>query len=180
MCCFDSKLNIVKYETIGDVLEEFYTERLALYEVRRQHQIATMKDTLEELGAKWLFVKAIVDKRLKIINEEDEIVLAGLKQLLLPPRSDRASPDSLGAYEYLLRMRVDRIKKKAVQEAEEEVIEVKRRLAELEATSAKKIWTLELDQFVEAWTITQKHMLAIMSASKEVAVKPKRKVVKKA
>jgi len=180
MCCFDSKLNIVKYETIGDVLEEFYTERLALYEVRRQHQIATMKDTLEELGAKWLFVKAIVDKRLKIINEEDDVVLAGLKQLLLPPRSDRSNPDSLGAYEYLLRMRVDRIKKKAVQEAEEEVIEVKRKLAELEAMSAKKIWTLELDQFVEAWNGTQKHMLAIMSATKEVAVgKVKRKIVKK-
>ena len=179
MCCFDSHLNIVKYATIGDIIEEFYTERLAMYEVRRQHQIATMKDCLEELGAKWLFVKAIVDKKLKIINEEDDVVLAGLKELCLPPRSDRSSPDSLGAYEYLLRMRVDRIKKKAVQEAEEEVIEVKRKLAELEATSAKKIWTLELDQFVEAWTITQKHMLAIMSATKEEVVVKKRKLVKK-
>jgi len=168
MCCFDSKLNIVKYDTIGDILEEFYLARVALYEVRRQHQIATLKDHLEELGAKWLFVKSIVDGSLKIMNQEDDVVLAGLKKLGLPPRSDRSAPDSLDAYEYLLRMRVDRIKKKAVLEAEEEVAVTKQKLADLEATTAYTLWKLDLDNFMDAWGKAEKHMLAILSATKEV------------
>jgi DNA topoisomerase-2 len=173
MCCFDTKLNIIKYDTIGDIIEDFYGARLALYEVRRQHQIASMKDHLEELGAKWLFIRSIVDGSLKIMNQDDDVVLAGLKALKLPPRSDPEAPDTLGAYEYLLRMRVDRIKKKAVSEAEEEVIVVKDKLAELEKTSASTIWRLELNQFLTTWDATQKYMLGILSATKEVSAKKK-------
>jgi DNA topoisomerase-2 len=175
MCCFDNKLNIVKYDTIGDILEEFYVARLELYEVRRQHMIADLKDHLEELGAKWLFIRSIVDGSLKIMNMDDEVVLAGLKALNLPPRSDREAPDTLNAYEYLLRMRVDRIKKKAVVEAEEEVIIVKDKLAALEKKTASEIWRSELDEFMHAWSIAEKGILAIMSACKEVI--PKKKLV---
>ena len=179
MCCFDNKLNIVKYDTIGDIIEEFYVARLELYEVRRQHMIADLKDNLEELGAKWLFIRSIVDGSLKIMNQEDEVVLAGLKALNLPPRSDPESPDTLGAYEYLLRMRVDRIKKKAVTEAEEEVIIVKDKLAALEKTTASEIWGSELDDFMHAWTVAEKGMLSIMSASKTVVSKKKLVIKKK-
>jgi len=178
MCCFDTKLNIVKYDTVGDILEEFYVARLGLYEVRRQHQIAALKDHLEELGAKWLFIRSIVDGSLKIMNQDDEVVLAGLKALNLPPRSDRDAPDNLAAYEYLLRMRVDRIKKKAVAEAEEEVVIVKDKLIALEKTSASELWKVDLDEFMRTWTVAEKGMLSILSASKEV-VKTKKFVKKK-
>jgi DNA topoisomerase-2 len=178
MCCFDTKLNIVKYDTIGDILEEFYTARIGLYEVRRQHMIATLKDHLEELGAKWLFIRSIVDGSLKIMNMDDDVVLAGLKALNLPPRSDRQAPDSLTAYEYLLRMRVDRIKKKAVAEAEEEVIVIKDKLVALEKTTASELWKSDLDEFMQAWTSAEKGMLAVMSASKTV-VKSKKFIIKK-
>jgi DNA topoisomerase-2 len=179
MCCFDTGLNIVKYDTIGDILEDFYTARIALYEKRRQHQIATLKDQIEELDAKWLFIRSIVDGSLKIMNQEDDVVLAGLKKLELPPRSDRSAPDTLEAYEYLLRMRVDRIKKKAVIEAEEEVVEKRKKLAELEATTAYTLWKIDLEDFMGAWTSAEKHMLAILSATKDVSKGKKKVVVKR-
>ena len=179
MCCFDTKLNIVKYDCVGDILEEFFVARLALYEVRRQHQIAAMKDHLEELGAKWLFIRSIVDGSLKIMNQEDEVVLEGLKALNLPPRSDRDAPNTLGAYEYLLRMRVDRIKKKAVLEAEEEVVVTRDKLAQLEKTTAGAIWSLELEDFLGVWENTQKYMIGILSATKEVPKSKKKVLVKR-
>ena len=179
MCCFDTKLNIVKYDTIGDILEEFYVARLELYEVRRQHMIAALKDHLEELGAKWLFIRSIVDGSLKIMNQDDDVVLAGLKALNLPPRSDRDAPDSLAAYEYLLRMRVDRIKKKAVVEAEEEVIIVKDKLVALEKTTASELWKVDLDEFTRAWSVAEKGMMAILSASKTIVGKKKLVVKRK-
>jgi DNA topoisomerase-2 len=122
---------IKKYDTIGDILEQFFVYRLVSYEDRRQYQIAAMKDHLEEVEAKLNFVKAIVDGKLKIVNEEDDDVLKGLMALELPPRSDREAPETLGAYEYLLKMRVDRIKKKSVEESENEVSAVKKKLVEL-------------------------------------------------
>jgi DNA topoisomerase-2 len=180
MCCFDPHMNIVKYDTIGDILEQFYVNRLDSYEVRRQQQISTLKDQMEELQAKWNFVKAIVEGRLKLMNEEDDIVLKGLLKLGLPPRSDREAPETLGAFEYLLKMRVDRMKKKSVDEAAEDVEATKRKLAELESTSSASIWAKELEEFLECWERTEKHMLAVLSASTEMPEgKPKKKLIMK-
>jgi DNA topoisomerase-2 len=178
MCCFDTGLNIVKYDTIGDILEHFYTNRLLAYETRKQYQINALKDDLNELESKLTFIRAIVDGRLKILNEEDSVVLAGLQSLGLPPRSNRAEPNSLDAFEYLLRMRVDRIKKSSIEDAMKAIEEVKRKLLEIESTSISVIWNRELDEFIEAWNSTENNMNAILSASSELVVQ-KKKVIKR-
>jgi DNA topoisomerase-2 len=177
MCAFDTKMNIVKYDSVGDILEEFYTHRVVAYEARRQHQIATLRDQIEELNAKLVFVQAIVEGRLKIMNEEDETILAGLKALALPPRSDRDAPDTLGAFEYLLRMRVDRIKKKSVEEARSDLETVKGKLDALEKMTAERLWRAELDEFEAAWTDTEKHMLEILRAATNTDIVPKKKKI---
>jgi DNA topoisomerase-2 len=179
MCCFDSSNNIVKYDTVGHLLEEFYMNRLVKYEARRQHQIRELKDKLEELNAKWVFVRAIVDGRLKIMNEEDSVVLAGLLKLGLPPRSDRENPQMLGAFEYLLRMRVDRIKKSAVLEAEEDVKATTAQLEYFELTNARALWKDDLVAFQEAWQRHKQTMMGVLTASAEAGAvaQPKKKTV---
>jgi DNA topoisomerase-2 len=180
MCCFDTNMNIVKYATVGDILEEFFEKRIEMYEARRQHQIKVLKDDIEELDAKYRFVEGIVEGRLKIMNEEDDVVLGGLRKLGLPPRSDRENPNTLGAFEYLLRMRVDRIKKSSVQKAFEELEAARADLKTLESTIASEIWSKELVEFEQAWNLHEKNMLAIMQAScsKEVG-SPKKRIVRK-
>lgn len=176
---FDCNHNIIKYSCVGDILEDYFVNRLVKYEERRQHQIAALKDHLEEQKAKRDFVKAVVEGRMRIMNAADEDVLADMKKLGLPPRSKREEPDSLDAYEYLLRMRVDRMKKKSVEEAEGEVAKTKSDLAELEASTATKIWSTELGEFLEAWEKTQEKMLEILRASSSGGVAaPKKKILK--
>ena len=179
MCCFDSRNCIVKYDTIGHLLEEFYMNRLVKYEARRQHQIRELKDKLEELNAKWVFVRAIVDGRLKIMNEEDATVLAGLLKLGLPPRSDRENPQTLDAFEYLLRMRVDRIKKSAVLEAEEDVKATTAQLKHFEDTNARALWKGDLVAFQEAWQRHKQTMMGVLTASAEAGAvaAPKKKTI---
>jgi DNA topoisomerase II len=178
MCCFDTNMNIVKYNTIGDILEQFFVHRLVAYEERRQHQIQVLKDDLVEMEAKWRFLQSIVDGTLKIVNEEDDVVLAGLRRLGLPPRSKPEATDSLEAYEYLLRMRVDRIKKASIEEAKKECEVLRIRITELELLTASGIWGRELDSFLETWIVAEKNMLSVMSASKEKSAVPSGKVKK--
>jgi len=177
MCCFDTKRKIVKYATVGDIIEEFYGFRITMYESRRQHQIMVKKDQIEEFDAKYRFVQGIVEGRLKIVNEEDEVVLAGLKGLSLPPRSDRANPDTLAAYEYLLRMRVDRMKKSSVLEALKELEAARELLVALESTSAAQIWMGELDEFLAVWEKHEASMLGVLQAKSSIVVK--KKLIKK-
>jgi DNA topoisomerase II len=164
MCCFDPDMNIVKMETVGDILETFYGYRIVKYEERRQHQIAVLKDQIEELDAKVRFIRAIVEGRLKILNVDDSILLDGLLKLGVPPRSDREHPNTLGAYEYLLRMRVDRLKKSSVEDAEKELEGVKVKLKELETTTATTLWLAELDECASVWTTTEQRMITMLTA----------------
>lgn len=175
MCCFDSSMNIVRYDCIGDILEGFYGCRLEAYETRRQYQIASIRDTIEELEAKYTFVRGIIDGRILIMNQSDETVLESLLSLKLPPRSDRENPRTLGAYEYLLRMRVDRIKQSAVRDIEAELEKIRTTLAELVSTTASAIWLKELDEFLHVWDSQELHMLAVMSASSSENI-PKKKM----
>ena len=179
MCCFDAQRHIVKYETIGDILETYYVERLELYNKRKAYQIGEMKDHIEELEAKAIFVKGIVNGTLRLLNQPDDVVLKSLKDHKLPPRSDREKPDSLDAYEYLLRLRIDRIKKSAVIEIENDLIATKTKLAELINTTVGDIWAQELDEFSAAWHVHHEKVLSILYPdNKSKVVKKTKKVVK--
>ncbi len=185
MCCFDNQNTIRKYNTIGDLLEEYFAHRLVKYEERRAWQIAQLKDRIEELIAVRDFVRGVVEGAVKIMNVEDEVLLKSLHKLKLPPRSDREHPDSLKAYEYLLRMRVDRIKKSSIVEAEADVAAAEQALKDLEATTAVDIWSKELDSFLEAWDKHETAMMSVLTAGEGGAAaaagkKGKGKIAKRA
>ena len=178
MCAFDADHNIIKYDTIGDLLEDYYQTRLGLYEKRKAHQIKELNDRIEELSAKAKFIKGIVEGTIKIMNMEDTVVLASLKAHDLPPRSQPDKPDSLDAYEYLLRMRIDRIKKSAVIEVEKDLEVTKKTLEDLVKTTVTQIWHTELEEFLEAWRIHYAKVLDVLNPVGGVS-KTKKIIVKK-
>jgi DNA topoisomerase II len=178
MCCFDNNNTIRKYGTIGDMIEDYYGHRLTKYEERRAWQIAQLRDRIEELIAVRDFVRGVVEGAVKIMNVEDVELLRSLQALNLPPRSARDAPDSLKAYEYLLRMRVDRIKKSSIAEAEAAVLAAEEELNSLEATTAVDLWTTELDMFLDAWDKHEATMVGLLTAG-EVVMESKKKAKKR-
>ena len=64
-------------------------------------------------------------------------------------------------------MRVDRIKKKSVEEAEKDLAAAHGKLTELESTTARQLWSRELEEFLGAWKRTEKSMIEFLSASTE-------------
>jgi DNA topoisomerase-2 len=149
MVAFNVKGHIYRYASTGEILEEFYGERLSAYGKRKAHELARLLTELVELRARLLFVKAVVDKRLVIANVEDDVLLAALRALGLPALS--SGEDGLKGYEYLLRMRVDRLKATAVAELEREVAETQRRHDALAETKPESLWSTDLDEFDAAW-----------------------------
>lgn len=151
MVAFDNSGILRKFENVGQIMEEFFVERLAAYGRRKEHELQRLRKIIVELDARLVFVKAVVEKRLVVANAEDEELLAGLEGLKLPPLSEPDSPHSLKAYEYLLRMRVDRLKASAVAELEREVAETKATYERLEATTPQALWLEDLVVFEAAW-----------------------------
>ncbi len=184
MVAFNSEGKIHRYDTVGEILSEFYSVRLAAYGARKKAETDRMRTEIKELDARLVFVKAVVERRLVVANAEDAELLAGLKALGVPPISAPEMPDDLKGYEYLLRMRVDRLKAAAVHELEEEAAKAKAALAALEAMTLEGLWLKDLAEFEAAWEkYEEKRKAKAEDLSKEMDAKArdeKKKVVRKA
>jgi DNA gyrase/topoisomerase IV subunit B len=153
MTCFDTDFNIVKYKTVGDILEKFIEKRLPLYEARRQSILETLKKQIEELDARRRFIQAILDERLILQKKTDDEIVEQLKECNIPPLSNPTAPDDYNSYEYCVKMRIDRVKKAAVIELDKQITDKSSEIERLEAETASSLWMADLDEFDEAWKI---------------------------
>ena len=151
MTCFDTDFNIVKYKTLGDILEAFMEKRLPMYEARRVMLLAVLQKQIDELDAKRRFIQAILDDRLVLQKKTDEEIVAGLQANQIPPLSNPGAPDTYDSYDYVLRMRMDRVKAAAVLELDGQITEKRGEIEHLEAETASSLWLADLEEFHQAW-----------------------------
>lgn len=148
MVAFDCDGHIRRFGSAGAILESFYVKRIGGYVARKASELARLDALAQELDARVRFVRAVVSGKLVVANAEDADLLAGLQGLDLPALSPGSD---LHGYEYLLRMRVDRLKAAAILELEKELAAVRATRDELAAKSAEDLWLADLDVFSAAY-----------------------------
>lgn len=151
MCCFDADGHIVKYATVGDMLEAFFEKRFEGYVARKAALLAALEKELVELRARRKFIQLVLDEEIVIARKEDEEIVAAMKEHELPPLSEPAEPEIIKAYEYLLRMRLDRLKASAVTELTRQVDEAEAAYEELRGTAEATLWLRDLEAFSAGW-----------------------------
>jgi len=174
MVAFDPAMKITKYGKVGHILEAFYEPRLEAYEVRRCAEMKRLEAEAVEADAKARFIRAVLAGTLDLRRATDEQVMERMKAHDLPALSATAtataSGQSLDGWEYLLRLRMDRVKATAIEDAEK-AVEIARAAAEsLRNTTASQLWLKDLDEL----EVALEKMVAVR---KEVA--PKKKIIKK-
>ena len=152
MHCFDADFVMQKYDTIGDILEAFVGQRLPLYEQRRLKQLEQLAKEATELEAKRAFLQAMLDGRIVLMRKEEEEIIGMLKTCGIPPLSNPLEPDSYESYRYVVRLPMDRVKKSAIAELDEEVRVKREAMAELEKATPATMWLKDLEEFAAAWT----------------------------
>lgn len=177
MTCFDTEFRLVKYPTVGDMMEAFVEKRLPMYEARRQHQMDVLQKQMEEMDAKRRFIQAILDERLVIQKRSDEEIVAGLKECEIPPLSCPEKPDEYDSYDYVLRMRIDRLKESAIIDLDEQITEKQGQIDYLEQQTGASLWLKDLDEFEEAWKqyVSSREMESVAVASGQGAGAEKKK-----
>ena len=167
MVCFND-MKIKKYECVGNMIEEFYIERIKKYEERRQKEIASLKRDAIEADAKARFLRGVLEGTIDLRRKSDEAIVEIMKQHKLPALSKISEPDNVDSYEYLLRIRIDRVKASAIEDAEKAVLKAEELLKALENTSASVMWLRELDEFMSAWETMKKERLALLAGDGSV------------
>jgi len=140
MHAFNHKGIITKYETLNDILIEFWSVRLNLYETRRQHQIKT-------LNAKLPYHVNVVRFIRDQITEEPE---ANLKKKSLKECDDILGELEYqhvdGSYDYIMRLPVSAFTSEKIAKHEKDMADLKAEIERLENTNAEKMWLADLEQ----------------------------------
>jgi DNA topoisomerase-2 len=151
MVAFDKDFKLKRYESVGDIMEEYYGVRLTGYETRRSNELKRLERELREYDAKARFLQALLEDRMDLRRKSDDAIVAALKAEKLPALDNEAAPDSVDSYDYLLRMRMDRVKSSAVEEARKHVEAAQAALDLLRATSAANLWLRDLELVERSW-----------------------------
>ena len=167
MVAFDADMKIVKYSSPGSIAEAFYHPRLSAYEARRIKEMERLRAEAVETDAKARFIRAVLEGSLELRRASDEEIVSSLKAHSLPALS--GDPESIDGYEYLLRLRMDRVKANAIIEAEESVKKALAAVELLENTTASELWLKELDDFESGWVTMMKARVTAATPKKAVA-----------
>jgi len=157
MCCFvprrdgEEGLVIERFSCVGDILERFVELRLPSYAERRNRMLASLTKEITELQARRAFLQAVLDGRLELMRKTDEEIVEGMKRCGIPALSDPEKADYVEGYDYVLRMRIDRVKASAIAELDKEIAAKRAEIEHLEKETPGSMWMADIREFESAW-----------------------------
>ena len=177
MNCFDTELKITKYSCAGDILEAFYSPRLTAYETRRLKEMERLEHHMLECDAKSRFLRLVLEGTIDLRRKEDNEIVEIMKSHQLPPLS-KPDVEDIDSYEYLLRLRIDRVKAAAIKEIEQMLITARIAFETLRDTNASALWLTDINEFESAWRSMKAHREQVLSGASVGATAQKKRKFK--
>jgi DNA topoisomerase-2 len=180
MVAFDANSKITKYGSVGQMLEAYYVPRLAAYEMRRLNEIDRCEKDAVEADAKARFIRAVLEGTLDLRRATDSAIVQAMKTHDLPAlshasgqgvKAKETKEDDIDGWDYLLRLRMDRVKASAVEDAEKAAVAALTAVAVLQATTAAQMWLADLDEFEVSLTKMGEVRAAACSTGKRLPSK---------
>ena len=138
MHAFNAKGQITKYETLNAILHEFAEVRLALYETRRQKQIATLKAELPYHEDVMRFIEdQVADKPTLDFRKKAKDVC----EAALVAQKYRKVSDS---FDYIFRLPVSSFTLEQITKHQTKLTELRTEIARLESLTGAALWLTEL------------------------------------
>ena len=139
MHAFNHKGIITKYETLNDILAEFYDVRPGIYEKRRLHQIKILQDKFPYHKNVVKFIRdqikdtPEVNLKKKSLKECDEILQKNKYEMID------------GSYEYIMKLPVSAFTTEKITKHEKDMQDILAEISRLEKTTWREMWIADLE-----------------------------------
>jgi DNA topoisomerase-2 len=145
MNLFDAHEKLRKYASIYDIIQDYYTERLALYAKRKAAMLAQLANELRVLTNKSKYIQEVLDDKLELRRQTKEAVFAkmtahGFEHI-----------DGDTEYKYLLKMPMDSVTDENVKHLLSERDTKRAQHQRLRETSIETLWTRDLDELEQEY-----------------------------
>ena len=152
MHLFNEKGKIIKYNSYGDILQNYSRVRLQMYQIRKDYLLGKWEKELDMLAWRIKFIEHVIDGKIIVFRDgktkSRAQVISKLEELEFPKFSEdgKKTPNyyytEIGLYK-LTTEEVDKLKN--------ELAEKKLQIKTLKGKSSSDLWTEELDEFVVAY-----------------------------
>jgi len=133
-----------RYETIVDILEHFFRQRLPFYERRRLGTIENLKEEMENFVQKMRFIQAVLDGLI--------ILFVSGSRKKIPKSQIYGQMDALNIpHEHLVKTNSGNFSDEDIMELQSKIDTILGQIRELENTSAAVMWLKDLKFFEEAY-----------------------------
>ena len=152
MVMFNEKEQLKKY-TLDQIIDDFCKVRYMFYTKRKNYIISNLEKELKIMGNKERFIREIIDKKLNIMNVEEDILVKDLekkgydKDLKNDTDSENEKETNKSGYEYLLRLQVRTFTSNKVNQLKEDILSTQKRLDDVKKIKEKQMWLRDLKEF---------------------------------
>jgi len=176
MNLFNEEDKLKKYNTVEDIIDDYYVVRLGHYAVRKEHMVATLNRELTTLSNKARYIQEVLNGTIDLRKKKK----AEITDLLNSKQYDAIDGDD--EFKYLVKMPMDSVSEENVEKLLKDHENKQAELAQIMATSVEQMWLQELavlEQEYELYRAERQRAQFADSAAATTLANKKKKVVKK-
>ena len=141
---YDDKLR--KYDNVKTIVDDYYTKRLELYDVRKKHMIDEINKELVIMSNKAKYIQEVLKGTIDLRRKSKEVI----DELLEAKSYDKLGKDN--DYKYLVKMPMDSVSQENVEKIMNDYEKKKKDLEIVQSTTIQQMWLNELSELKEAYS----------------------------
>jgi DNA topoisomerase-2 len=165
MHLFDADEQLKKYDSISQIIDDYYEKRLTMYQDRKDYLVEALTAELLLLSNKARYIKENLDGTIDLRFKKKEAVI----EMLESKGYDVIDDDE--DYKYLTKMPMDSVTEENVAKLEKERGTKEAELKKVQETSVQEMWTYELDDLAQEFVKFKEEKERMMSGTVAKKVK---------
>ena len=150
MTLFNVSNKLIKYDTVYDIIEEFYIHRREIYEKRKAYHTRVLENDMNIIKFKVKFIEGILSKDIQIERQKKDKIIARLIELKFPKLA-RSIDNPDVSYSYLTELPLWSLTFEKIEELKKDLEDTRRVLEEYKKLTVNDIWLSELDEFMDCY-----------------------------
>lgn len=173
MHAFDHHEHLHRYDTVDDIVNVYFDERLAVYARRRDHILATLLRELTVLRNKVRYVEETLNDTIDLRRRTRADISAMLRA------GGYETIDMDGDFKYLVKMSMDSVSDESIARLTAEMNKKSAEYTEILETTERMMWLKELDVLESAYLALIRNTAAAVTTTVIRKKKPKKITIKK-
>jgi len=172
MHLFNSEDKLKKYETIQEIIDDYYDVRYLMYQTRKDYMIRILENELILLTNKVKYIKENLDGTIDLRRKKREEVIG----MLQDKQYDIIDGDS--EYKYLTKMTMDSVTDENIEKLFKEKERKTQELEKIKQTTINCMWLTELDKLSVLYNEYKEDRSRTMRGEEKIMIKGKKKILK--